>query len=417
MQEIVEGYELSPQQKELWRVMQTTAGEQLALECEVRVDGAVDRVRLDHAVQQVLARHEILRTSYEQIAGLSYPLQVIGERMANDVLVSWNDVLRIKLGAMSADRQSLHNLVREIAATYAAPEETSVSYLQYADASEIFNELVGSQETRGGREHWERVKADAAAEPELAIARSGTGGGELGQVSFNLRRATQAQLVEFCREHAVSEKAVLLTVWAVLLSRLSAQSHLLLYLLSTGRRHEELVSAVGLFARWLPLALEVEGNFRTALATVSEQVEFAEKWQEYYQAERESGGTVGYSFEFYEWPEAIEAAGLRFVITRMHVRQQRPGLSLSVGWEREATRLELSYDEAVFTNEAAERLSEEYETLLRSALAESAAQLSELDIVGARERDQLLSVMRGPVRQQSRQPVTDGFLTQAQARP
>ena len=111
LEQIVEGYELSPQQKELWRVMQRTVDHEFAVTCEVRIEGFVDHERLAQAVDQVLARHEILRTNYEQVAGLSYPLQVIGERVSNSVAVSWSEsgeatVLTIKLGAMSADRQS-----------------------------------------------------------------------------------------------------------------------------------------------------------------------------------------------------------------------------------------------------------------------------------------------------------------------
>src|SRR6185503_11307657 len=93
LEQIVEGYELSPQQKELWRVMQRAANEEFAVTCEVRVEGAVDHVRLQQAVDQVLARHEILRTTYAQVAGLSYPLQVIGERVANNVDVSLSKTL------------------------------------------------------------------------------------------------------------------------------------------------------------------------------------------------------------------------------------------------------------------------------------------------------------------------------------
>src|ERR1041385_4919773 len=237
MQQIVEGYELSPQQKELWRVMQGAVDDEFGVESEVCVAGLVDETRLERAIETVLARHEILRTGYERVAGLSYPLQVIGERVAGDVRVSWHDgVLTIKLGALNGDRQSLHNLVQEIAAAYATPEETSASYLQYADASEIFNELVGSD---GGREHWERVKANEAPALEFAFAKTATSGGGLDQVSFVLSDATQAKLLEFCRERQVTEQAVLLTAWAALLSRLSAQSRLRLYLISAGRRHEE----------------------------------------------------------------------------------------------------------------------------------------------------------------------------------
>ena len=418
LEQIVEGYELSPQQKELWRVMQRAADEEFAVTCEVRVEGLVDDEQLAQAVDEVLARHEILRTSYEQVAGLSYPLQVIGERVANNVDVSWSEssdatVLTLKLPAMSADRQSLHNLVREIAKTYVAREETPAPYLQYADASEIFNELVASE---GGREHWENVKAAEAQEPEFAFARATTASGELAHWSFRFSPATQTKLVEFCEARGVTPKVVLLTAWAALLSRLSAQKQLRMYLTSEGRRHEELMSAVGLFARRLPVVLNVEGNFTTAMTAVSEQVEWAEKWQEYYAAERERSDG-GYSFEFYQWPAAVETAGLRFEITSEQAQVHRSWLSLGVGWESTGARLELEYDQSLWSAADVERLSEEYETLVCAALTSSLTPITELEIVGARERKQLLSVMRGRQRAQSGEPVHEAFLKQVQTRP
>ncbi|HXC68481.1 MAG TPA: amino acid adenylation domain-containing protein [Pyrinomonadaceae bacterium] len=418
LEQIVEGYELSPQQKELWRVMQRTVDHEFAVTCEVRIEGFVDHEQLAQAVDQVLARHEILRTNYEQVAGLSYPLQVIGERVSNSVAVSWSEsgeatVLTIKLGAMSADRQSLHNLVQEIAVTYAAREETRAPYLQYADASEIFNELVASE---SGREHWESVKAAEVQEPELPFARGTMASGELAQWSFRFAPATQTKVIEFCDARGVTPKVVLLTAWAALLSRLSAQPQLRMFLTSEGRRHEELMSAVGLFSRRLPLVLNVEGNFTTAMTATSEQVEWAEKWQEYYEAERESGDG-GYGFEFYQRPAAVETEGLRFEITREQVQVHPAWLSLGVGWGSTGARLELEYDQSMYSAADVERLSEEYETLVIAALTASLTPITDLEIVGARERKQLMAVMRGRRRAQSGEPVHETFLRQVQARP
>ena len=420
-QQKVEGYELSPQQKELWCVMQTAAGAEFVVECEMRVDGVFDRVRLDQAMMKVLARHEILRTSYEQMARLSYPLQVIGESTARDVLVSWNDetrVLRIKLGGMSGDRKSLHNLVQQIAAAYAIPEQPLPSILQYADLAQWQNDLLGSEETRDGREHWHRIEAAAASDPELAFARAIAPSEDRAPLSFHLPAATHARLIEFCRRRGVMPKVVLFTAWAALLSRLSSQSRLRMYLITDGRRHEEIASAVGLFARRLPLTLQIEGSFTAVLAGVSEQVEAAERWQEYYEAAAETTNAGGYGFEFYERPAPVEAVGLRFTITAERVRLWRPQVSLIVGWNGEhQTVLELDYDAATFRTEDAERLAEEYATLLGSALQEREAPIGELEIIGPHEREQLLALTRGARQTYDSEPVHEAFLKQVRRRP
>jgi amino acid adenylation domain-containing protein len=341
-------------------------------------------------------------------------------------------VLAIALGGMSGDRQSLRNLVQEIAAAYTSPEQPLPPVFQYADLAQWQNELLASEETRSGREHWRRVEAASAPDPELAFATHATHtapGGGLARLSFSLPAATHGRLAEFCRQGSATPKAVLLTAWAALLSRLGSQPRLRLYLFTDGRRDEEIASAVGLLARRLPLALQVEGSFAAALATVSEEVDAAEKWQEYYEAGLAVANGGGYGFEFYERPGQLEAAGLRFTITAERVRLWRPWLTLSIGWEGEGaltdsdndrTAFELEYDAAAFTAEHAERLGEEYATLLGSALeesGESGVPIGELEVVGPREREQLLAVIRDPGRALGSESVHEAFLKQASRRP
>jgi len=76
--EVMEGYQVSPQQQRVWRLQQQSAA--YGLQVSVRLDGALERGRLRQALSQVVARHEALRTSFQQRAGMKYPLQVIAEQ-------------------------------------------------------------------------------------------------------------------------------------------------------------------------------------------------------------------------------------------------------------------------------------------------------------------------------------------------
>src|SRR3982751_3400081 len=80
MTSTVEGFALSPQQERLWQLQE--AGDGYAAFGAVRIAGDVDPERLRQALAQVVRRHEILRTDFRRVPGLSAPLQVIGDPAA-----------------------------------------------------------------------------------------------------------------------------------------------------------------------------------------------------------------------------------------------------------------------------------------------------------------------------------------------
>src|SRR3954467_7733529 len=74
--EIIEGYRLSPQQKQLWLLGQS---ERSAV-CAVRIDGELNPNLLRQAIGQVVERFEILRTTFKLLPGMTIPVQIISDR-------------------------------------------------------------------------------------------------------------------------------------------------------------------------------------------------------------------------------------------------------------------------------------------------------------------------------------------------
>ena len=77
------GYELSPQQKQLFAQNQ----EKTAIGVAISMAGKVDVGRIRAAVQGLVDRHEILRTSFQRRTGMKFPFQVVNERAD----LSWTD--------------------------------------------------------------------------------------------------------------------------------------------------------------------------------------------------------------------------------------------------------------------------------------------------------------------------------------
>src|SRR5262245_33917157 len=71
---VIEGFRLSPQQSELFDT--GSAATQVA-QAAVLLEGALDRERLIAALHDVVRRHEILRTRFQHLPGMTTALQVI----------------------------------------------------------------------------------------------------------------------------------------------------------------------------------------------------------------------------------------------------------------------------------------------------------------------------------------------------
>src|SRR5437762_1993424 len=77
MQNQVHGYRLSPQQKQVWMLMD---GSRLYRSVSnISISGELNIDLLQEAIRRVLERHEILRTNYYRRPGMKYPIQVIRE--------------------------------------------------------------------------------------------------------------------------------------------------------------------------------------------------------------------------------------------------------------------------------------------------------------------------------------------------
>ena len=76
MQDSLQGIRLSPQQKRLWLLQGTDVG--FCAQATVLLTGPVDPAVLQEAVERVVARHEIFRTTFRREPGVKVPFQVIG---------------------------------------------------------------------------------------------------------------------------------------------------------------------------------------------------------------------------------------------------------------------------------------------------------------------------------------------------
>src|SRR5262249_33252339 len=144
--------------------------------CEFRLDGELDVAKLQAAFDDVVARHEILRTRLETFPGMKLPLQVIDEDVNTAIymellpLAPDKHLLSFSLPAFCADGPSLRNLMKDLASSYAGKVEEEP--MQYADFAGWQNELLESAEAEVGKLYWRKRDLSETAALKLPFERS-----------------------------------------------------------------------------------------------------------------------------------------------------------------------------------------------------------------------------------------------------
>jgi amino acid adenylation domain-containing protein len=433
MYEPIQGFRLSPQQSHLWELPQ---GAGRWARCEIRITGDVDVSRLRGALAELLQVHEILRTGFQGRPGLKKPIQVVAnagrldwvtvdlrteapqaaeERVAGYFGEAGNGGLAetaeeprleavlfalpgdawslvVSLPVARSDRGSLANLFREIVRAYAGAAEGEPEALQYVQFSEWQNDLQEGEDAADGRAFWQRELAAARA---LRLPFEGEADAAEIVAPHTVRTAVPEpvghQLAALARRQDVPLASVLLAGWLTLHHRLTGESGTAVFRIFDGRRFDELQGALGLYARALPVVVQLrpEHTFLVAVSRTDEAVGRAAQWQDYFarlQPLPARAADLPVGFEFQSLPAAQSVSGVRLALLRAEAEIEQLKLSLLASEGSEGLGLEMLYDPRVYGEEAIRILVEQLLTLLASAAARPEDPLSNLQVASEQER-------------------------------
>ncbi|HEX7333145.1 MAG TPA: amino acid adenylation domain-containing protein [Pyrinomonadaceae bacterium] len=411
-QEVIQGFRLSPQQKYLWSLQQESCAYQAQL--VVAIDGMLDKFALQAALQRIVARQEILRTSFEFLPGMKTPVQVVSEEAALDfrtvdiadigqapaqfclvALEPERHLLVTTLSALCSDTRSLKNLFDEICQEYRAGEQATCAEdetVQYVQFSEWQHSLSEDEDGEAGREFW-RAQAIAEAQHNILPLENSQGAAQ-SFAPLILPAAVEpdvySSIISAAEKSDVSLEIYLLSCWKTLISRLSLQPDVRIHMRCEGRVYEEMEGAHGLYERWIPVQCHFEDDYRVreVVSRVESAADEARQWQEYYVSGEERDGAIG--FDFLLWPEAQQCGQARFSVSRQNVYTERFKLRLSCVLADGGLKFEFHYDPSVYPESTIELLSERFTSLLRNVTADPETKIAELEVIGANERQRLL---------------------------
>lgn len=441
-QETIQGFRLSPQQTRLWQLQESEEGQSYRVRSLIELEGELDSKILQAALENVVGQHEILRTSFQLLPGMTIPVQVIADEVAVSLqsydltqsscsdqqerinqlfseagtaavdytqpsllrtgLLKLSDsrhLLLISAPALCVDGPSLQRLVGQIASAYGAlergTEPAPIPAMQYADFAEWQNELSESSEAANALQHWQRNDSSAGFTARLVFEKSGQTPG-LAAVAVAISKETIERIREFSETgHGRDARATfLLACWQTLLWRSSAAEEVTVGVAFEGRKFVELEEAVGLLSSYLPISAQFGADLSVTelMGRLSEQEKEAETLQEYLRPEQLAGGANGTPFCFEARNRAVDLreGDLTFSVARQDAHSERFKLKLVCECSDDAVAAELQYDTKLFAAEDMQMLAQRMATLIHAAANHPLTPLADLDVLGTAEQELLL---------------------------
>ncbi|MFJ2766355.1 amino acid adenylation domain-containing protein [Streptomyces sp. NPDC087300] len=470
--------ELSYAQQRLWFLAQMrSAGEALHLPLAVELSGALDRAALGHALDALTARHEALRTRLATVTGT--PFQEIGPADAGFPLalhdltdradaeeqlallqreeatapfdLAHGPLARGSLVALGADRHvllltlhqsiadswSLDVLTRELGALYGAFADGAADPLpplavQYADYAAWQHRWLSEDDAEQQRAYWRQVLADAPALLELTTDRPRPAEQDVrgGRVPIRFDEQLTAALGDLARRHGCTVSMAVLAGWALVLSRLSGQTDVVIGAPTANRRRAGLDGLMGLFANTLALRVDLSGEPTVAellarvrdvsLAAVQHEELPFEQVVDVVNPERSLAHTPLFQVLF-DWRDATQGEltlpGVETTPLPSPYTVAKFDLTLSLTEDDGRVVGALEYAAALFDATTAERFCHQLALVLRQMTEAPERTAAALTLLDEQERRRILTDFNDTRRPGTPAGLVERFETQVRERP
>jgi amino acid adenylation domain-containing protein len=430
------GYRLSPQQKRGWLLHQRAAI--YYSQCVIRIEEVLDKSRLQRAVDTIVRRHEVLRTTFYRLPGKTTPVQQIHDRrdpsfsegvmietagsgQSRDVdallkrereegcdleqgplirvrlvgLSPLNHLLIITLPSICADAASLRFIANELERHYRAKDGqdeqdgTSVPYVQFsewqlemlegAEAEELRKQIAVGGDATELRLPFEMAPPTSALEPQQF---------DPHEFELVLSEEVTAKVKRVAVEFETTAEIILLACWQSLLWKLTGREESITGVLFDGRKYQELKGAIGPYSKWLPIGnhFDDDSGFNDLVRQAHAATERARELLEYWVDEGRGNSSarlefaVGFEYERTA-PGGTTPAGFSIYKHRALIEPFKLRLRcLDAG---AIVTLEIGVDRRVVSSNSMALLADEFRTLLENALNDPDKRIVDLGIISA----------------------------------
>ena len=471
-------YPLSYAQQRLWFVEQLEpATAAYNLPCALRLEGALDRPALQHSLNEIVRRHETLRTSV--IVHQDMPLQKIApelelaieEKDLRDIpsgqrydeakrlieamartpfdlshaplmrvtllqLSEHDHILLVVMHHIVSDGWSIGVMVREFSQLYEAYvngkesplDEPKIQYLDYTvwQHNWLKGKILEEQLA-----YWRKQLADVPvlefpADYSRAHFREQAG----AKIDWKLPEKLSSDLNELSQREGVTLFMTLLAAFQLLLSRYSGQNDIAIGTPIAGRRSTETEALIGFFINTLVLRTPVDSDASfiqllervrttTVEAYAHQDVPF-ERLVEELHPKRDPGRTPFFQtmFVFQNAPQgAIELPGLELSEIEIGLGATKFDLKITATKTKGIIRGNVEYRADLFRENSMRTLLEHWERLLAEIVRYPHKQVRDLSMITESDERRILTAWNDPALESPQPNIFDVFDEQAVRTP
>jgi amino acid adenylation domain-containing protein len=472
---------LSFAQQRLWFLDQMEPGSSAYnVPVVIRISGALDIPALTAALNEIIRRHESLRTSFVMMDGA--PMQVIApslrikpaltdlshlapserEDEANRIILEETrepfslaapPLLRARLIRLNANEHllalTLHHIVsdgwsmgvllREMTTLYGSfntggPSSLAERPIQYADFALWQRERLEGDAREKMLAYWRnRLNGWSSLDLPYDYPRPATERGRSARLQFRLSAALTASLVNLSRSEGATLFMTLLAFWQALLARYSGEQDIAVGTPVANRHQVATEPLIGFFVNTLVMRSQVEatGGFRSLLKQIKEAALGAyanqdlpfDQLVEELRPDRRAGSTPLFQVMFAlhsAYRHALEAPGLKLQLVsgELDPRPAKFDLFLALEETVEGLNGTLSYDADLFSEATMRRIASHFERLIEGAVSDPERSLWTLPLLDQTERTRLLVDWNDTETSYPRESaIHELFEAQAEARP
>ncbi|MCL2717192.1 MAG: amino acid adenylation domain-containing protein [Lachnospiraceae bacterium] len=311
-------YECSSAQKRMYALNKfDNSGINYNVSSVTVLNGELDVARLNHSFNELIKRHETLRTSFRIVDGevvqyihddieLSIPIteaeEGVAEALINESMRPFDleqaPLIRVELIKLSEVKHILvidtHHIINDGISGGILWHELTELYngnilpeqkIQYKDFSAWQNEKMWSEQGKQQEKYW--LETFSGELPVLNLhndfVRPAIQSFDGGSVDFKLNKEVQDRIKSLMRTEGATMHMVLLSSLNVLLSKYAGQEDIVIGTPIAGRRHGDLENVVGMFVNTLAMRNYPEGSktFRNFLQEVKHNALKAYENQDY----------------------------------------------------------------------------------------------------------------------------------------